>query len=89
MKKALITTTVAVHSIDNPVEFADSATTRDGSITREQILHEKTVCGEAEGATFIIPYHAIIAATFTKDESDEITPPEDDFCKNEEGDDGE
>lgn len=84
--KPLVTTTVTVHGVENPVVYADAVgedgkVTRDGSIARQQILDEKTVAGNTADGFVEIPYHAVIMAVITTEESDPIDEPTDDFCK--------
>lgn len=85
-KKPLVTTTVTVHGISDPVVFADAVgedgkVDRSGSNARAQILNYKTVSAVANGETIVIPYHAVIMAVVTVAESEDITKPEDAFCK--------
>ena len=79
-KKPLLTTTVTVHGLDNPIVFADAisngVTVRYGSIAKQQILNGETV----DANNTIIPYHAIIKAEITETEGT-YTEPEDAFCK--------
>lgn len=87
-KKPLLTTTVTVHGLDNPIVFADAitdgVTVRYGSIARQQILNEETVdsVGTFSGVTSnaVIPYHAVIKAEITEAEGT-YTKPDDAFCK--------
>lgn len=84
-KKPLVTTTVTVHGVDDPVVFADTVgedgrVARDGSNARAQILAYKTIVSSTDDGTIVIPYHAVIMAVVTVEESDDITKPEDAFC---------
>lgn len=90
MKKSLVTTTVYYHGGTDPIVFADAVdngdTTRYGTTVRKQILEKKTVdavgaIGAGDPMHFVIPYHAIIFATVAVEESENLTPAEDDFCK--------
>lgn len=91
--KPLVTTTVTVHGMNDPIVFADTVvngkTTRDGTNARYQILHGDTVHGiEDDNGNYVeIPYHAVIMATVVTVESDPITPPEDTFCVSDGGSD--
>lgn len=83
--KPLVTTTVTVHGVDDPVVFADAVgedgkVTRDGSNAKYQILHGDTVNGNTDDGIVTIPYHAVIMAVITVEDSDPITEPEDSFC---------
>ena len=88
--KPLVTTTVYFHDGENPVVFADAITNgktvRYGSTAKQQILNGEAVdsIGSINGgdaASIIIPFHAVIRATYATADSDEITPATDDFCE--------
>ena len=90
MKKSLVTTTVYYHNGTGPIVFADAIdngeTKRDGTTVRKQILDKDTVeaVGTINGGNptkFVIPYHAVIFATVATEESENLTPAEDAFCK--------
>jgi len=89
-KKPLVTTTVFYHDGTDPVVFADAITdgkaVRYGSNVKEQLLKEETVdsvgtVGDGDPTNYVIPYHAVIYAVVTTEESADQTAPEDDFCK--------
>lgn len=87
-KKPLVTTTVYYHNGEDPIVFADGIvggkTLRYGSTAREQLLREETVDSvggiSGENENYVIPYHAVIYAEVTVEESEEQTKPEDEFC---------
>ena len=90
MKKSLVTTTVYYHNGSDPIVFADAVengeTTRYGTTVRKQILEKETVdavgtIGEGEATHFVIPYHAVIYAIVATEESENLTPAEDNFCE--------
>lgn len=96
-KTTLLTTTVNVLHKDTPFVFKDvvieGEVYRDGSNAREQILHGRNVEGaasvaDAEFPHVVIPYHSILVAEVSKEESSSIAVPEDNFCQSTSDDDG-
>lgn len=85
MTKPYVTVSVTVHGNDTPLEIADYVddagrfvaigTQAAAMLGREQAIHFV----DAEGAEYIIPYHAIVAYSITKT-SDEYTKLEDEYC---------
>lgn len=91
--KPLVTTTVVILHQNDPVQFTDAVdngkVTRDGTNAKYQILHGDTVHGKnTNGDEMVIPYHAVVLASVTVDDSDPINEPEDAFCVADGGSDG-
>lgn len=83
--KPLVTTAVTIHD-GSSITFVDTLTNgviaRNGSTARDQILHEETVDAVANDSNhYVLPYHSIIIAAVSVDDSASITEPDDAFCQ--------
>ena len=80
MTKYLTTTTVTVHGVDTPVEFADTATYNGGSAVAAMVKQGKDIyVKDSEGVETIIPWHAVMMATIEHSTST-AEDPVDAFC---------
>ena len=84
--KPFVTVSLRIHGYDSPFEIADYVDGNGrfvniGSQAVAQLERGDAVhFVAAEGTEIIIPYHAIVAYSVTKEEG-EFTPAEDAFCK--------